>query len=108
MQVCEALADPIRVEIVELLAGRDLTAGEIADRFPVSRPAVSRHLRVLREAGLVRFEADAQRRRYRLDPAPLLELESWISHHHRVWEARLDKLGRHLDAMAEREKGSRR
>jgi len=47
-------------------------------------------------------------RRYRLDPAPLLELESWISHHHRVWEARLDKLGRHLDAMAEREKGSRR
>lgn len=100
MQICEALADPIRCEIVELLAAHDLTAGEIASRFAVSRPAVSRHLRVLREAGVVAVETDAQRRWYRLDPTPLRQLQHWLDQHQRVWERRLDDLGRHLDVMA--------
>lgn len=73
-----ALADPVRREIVELLAVGEAGAGEIAERFPVTRPAVSRHLRVLREAGLVTSEVRAQRRVYRLDRAPLAELDAWL------------------------------
>jgi DNA-binding transcriptional ArsR family regulator len=92
IQACEALADPIRAEIVERLARGDLTAGEIAGGFSVSRPAVSRHLRVLRECGIVTYEADAQRRVYRLNHGPLRELGRWI--------AQLDRLGDHLDEMA--------
>src|SRR5688572_18804215 len=97
MKVCEALADDIRAQIVALLAEGDLTAGQIADHFPVSRPAVSRHLRVLREAGLAIVTHDAQRRLYRLNPAPLLELQDWISRQRHLCESRLDALGRHLD-----------
>ena len=78
MLVLAALADPVRREIVELLAAGEAGAGEIAERFPVSRPAVSRHLRVLREAGLVTSEVRAQRRVYRLDRAPLAELDAWL------------------------------
>src|SRR5688500_1177868 len=99
MQVCAALADPIRVEIVELLASGDRTAGEIADRFPVSRPAVSRHLRVLRETGLVTAREEAQRRIYSLNPGPLDELEAWTMRNRKAMEERLDALGRHLDEM---------
>ena len=98
--MCEALADETRVRIVELLAGRDLSAGELAAHFTVSRPAVSRHLRVLREAGLTTVSRDAQRRVYRLNPAPLRELEAWIAENRRFWERRLDALGTHLDEVA--------
>ncbi len=73
-----ALADPVRREIVELLADGELGAGEIAARFPVTRPAVSRHLRVLREAGLVAGEVRAQRRVYRLERGPLAQLDAWL------------------------------
>ena len=93
IEAAQALADPIRAEIVERLARGDLTAGEIAGGFAVSRPAVSRHLRVLRECGVVTFEADAQRRVYRLNHKPLRELNAWIAQ-------RLDALGDHLDEMA--------
>jgi DNA-binding transcriptional ArsR family regulator len=103
MQVCAALADPIRVEIVELLAERDMSAGEIADRFPVSRPAVSRHLRVLRESDLVTVREEAQRRVYSLNPSPLDDLGEWMERNRRLWERRLDRLGQHLDRMAEAE-----
>ena len=78
MLVLAALADPVRREIVELLAAGEMGAGEIAERFPVTRPAVSRHLRVLREAGLVTSEVRAQRRVYRLERAPLAELDAWL------------------------------
>ena len=98
IQACEALADPIRAEIVERLAHGDLTAGEIAGGFAVSRPAVSRHLRVLRECGLVTYQADAQRRVYKLNRQPLFELGSWIA-------SRLDALGDHLDDMARQRRG---
>jgi len=98
--VCEALADDTRLRIVELLAKRDLSAGEIADHFTVSRPAVSRHLRVLREAGLTTVIPEAQRRVYRLEPQPLIELEHWLGQQRQLWERRLDALGEHLDRMA--------
>jgi DNA-binding transcriptional ArsR family regulator len=93
MQALEALSDPIRREIVELLAaGDELDAGSIAARFPVSRPAVSRHLRVLREVGLVTVRPDAQRRLYSLDPEPLAELDAWLARYRGFWENRLDAL----------------
>jgi DNA-binding transcriptional ArsR family regulator len=78
MDALAALADPVRRELVSLLARGELAAGELADRFPVSRPAVSRHLRVLREAGLVTARADGKRRLYALDPRPLRELDDWL------------------------------
>lgn len=92
MLVLAALADPVRREIVELLAAGEATAGGIADRFPVSRPAVSRHLRVLRDAGLVRVRIDGQRRLYALDPRPLAELDAWLEPYRRFWAQRLDAL----------------
>jgi DNA-binding transcriptional ArsR family regulator len=88
----EALADPTRRRIVELLADGDLEAGAIAAHFSTSRPAISRHLRVLREGGLVRVRADAQRRVYALDPAPLAELDAWLARYRRFWTNRLDAL----------------
>src|SRR5579859_2506120 len=100
MQTFVALADPIRAEIVRLLAARDLTAGEIAARFPVSRPAVSRHLSVLRRSRLVSVRGDAQRRVYSLDASGLDELDRWVAECRQVWSARLDALGRHLDEAA--------
>ncbi|HEY7729302.1 MAG TPA: metalloregulator ArsR/SmtB family transcription factor, partial [Gaiellaceae bacterium] len=92
MRALEALADPTRREIVDLLADGELDAGTIASRFPVSRPAVSRHLRVLREAGLVNVRPDAQRRLYALDPAPLAELDAWLARYRVFWANRLDAL----------------
>ena len=78
MLVFAALADPVRREIVELLAGGEVTAGNIADRFPVSRPAVSRHLRLLREAGLVRSTVRGQERVYVLERSALADLDLWL------------------------------
>jgi DNA-binding transcriptional ArsR family regulator len=94
--VFEALADPTRRRVLELLAERELTAGEIAAAFTVSRPAVSRHLRVLREAGLVKARRDSQRRVYGLDPGPLHELDLWLERYRRFWPDRLDALEEHL------------
>jgi DNA-binding transcriptional ArsR family regulator len=87
-----ALADPTRREIVAVLARGEVAAGDLAARFPVSRPAVSRHLRVLREAGLVQVRADGQRRVYALDPGPLEELDAWLAPYRRLWAQRLDAL----------------
>ena len=92
MDALAALADPTRREIVALLAGGEVAAGKLAARFPVSRPAVSRHLRVLREAGLVRVRAEGQRRVYALDPGPLEELDAWLTPYRRLWAQRLDAL----------------
>jgi DNA-binding transcriptional ArsR family regulator len=102
MQAFVALSDPIRAHIVELLAERDLTAGDIAARFPVSRPAVSRHLAVLRRSRLVRVRGEAQRRIYSLDPAGLDDVERWTSQCREAWSRRLDVLGDHLDEVARR------
>lgn len=92
-QTLEALADDTRREIVVLLAGGERTAGQLAAQFAISRPAVSRHLRVLREAGLVSVRDDAQRRIYALDAAPLAELDRWLSPYRAFWSQRMDALG---------------
>ncbi len=107
MQVFGALVDPIRSKIVRLLAGRDLTAGDVAARFPVARPGVSRHLGVLLKAHLVTVRKDAQRRVYSLNPAGLDEIDKWLKNCRRTWNERLDALGRHLDAVAEAEKSKK-
>jgi DNA-binding transcriptional ArsR family regulator len=92
MKTLEALAEPTRRRIVELLAEGERSAGEIASEFPTSRPGISRHLRVLREHGLVRTREDGQRRLYSLDPAPLEELDEWLQRYRRFWSNRLDAL----------------
>ena len=104
MNALEALADPTRRQIVELLADRDRNAGEIASHFRVSRPAVSRHLRVLREHGLVQTRAEGQRRLYSLDPAPLAELDEWLAQYRGFWANRLDA----LDTEVKRRRKERR
>lgn len=80
-----ALADPTRQRIVEMLAVREHAAGEIARRFDMTAPAVSQHLRLLREAGLIRVRREAQRRIYALDPAGLAELDAWLARFRRLW-----------------------
>lgn len=85
-----ALADPTRQRIVEMLAGRELGAGEIARRFDMTPPAVSQHLRLLREAGIITVRRDAQRRIYALDPSGLAELDAWLSRFRRFWSTRLE------------------
>jgi DNA-binding transcriptional ArsR family regulator len=92
VEALAALADPTRREIVALLATGEVAAGELAAHFPVSRPAVSRHLRVLREAGLVRVRSEGQRRLYALDPGPLSDLDAWLAPYRRLWAQRLDAL----------------
>jgi DNA-binding transcriptional ArsR family regulator len=87
-----ALADPTRRSIVELLAAGEAPAGDIAARFSISAPAVSQHLRTLREARLITVRADAQRRLYRLDPNGWREVDDWLSRMRRFWTARLDDL----------------
>lgn len=105
MQALEALADPTRRRIVELLAERDRDAGEIASYFEVSRPAVSRHLRVLREHGLVQSRGLAQRRIYSLDPEPLEEIDAWLSKYRAFWANRLDALDVQLRRARRQTKG---
>lgn len=107
MQAFAALADPVRADIVQLLAGRDLTAGDIASRFPISRQAVSRHLSVLLKSGLVQVRGEAQRRIYSLDLGGLDSVDHWVAECRRVWSARLDALGRHLDNVAATPKEAR-
>jgi DNA-binding transcriptional ArsR family regulator len=92
-----ALADPTRRRIIETLAGGESAFGELAGQFAMSGPAVSQHLRVLREAGLVRVRKDRQRRIYRLDPGGLGELEAWLDKVKRFWGPRLDDLERALN-----------
>jgi DNA-binding transcriptional ArsR family regulator len=92
MDALAALADPTRRALVELLASGELAAGELAHRFPVSRPAISRHLRVLRETGLVQARVEGKRRLYALDPRPLRELDDWLEPYRDLWAQRLDAL----------------
>lgn len=92
MEALEALADPTRRRIVELLADGELAAGAIAAHFDVTRPAVSQHLRVLREHGMVRVRRDGQRWLYSLDPEPLVELDAWLDRYRSFWAQRLDAL----------------
>lgn len=92
MEALTAISDPTRRRILELLRDGEVAAGDLAEEFSVSRPAVSRHLRVLREAGLVSSRVDGQRRLYALEAAPLAELDVWLEPYRRFWAQRLDAL----------------
>jgi len=98
MQSLAAIADPTRRRIVELLAVRDRTAGELVDAFDLSAPAISQHLNVLREAGLVVTRAEGQKRIQTLNPTGLDELDAWLQRTRRFWSSRLDALERELRA----------
>jgi DNA-binding transcriptional ArsR family regulator len=95
----EVLAEPTRRRILDLLLDRPRLVGELTEQLGLSQPGTSKHLRVLRDAGLVRVRPDAQRRWYELDPAPLAELDAWLTPYRRLWHRHLDALERHLDAM---------
>lgn len=92
MLALRAIGDPVRRDILGMLRDGPLTAGAIAARFAISRPAVSRHLRVLRESGLVVAEARGRERVYRLDVGPLAELDAWLARFRGGWGARFDAL----------------
>ena len=98
-----ALSDSTRLGIVEALGAGERTAGAIGALFPVSAPAVSQHLKALREAGLVKVRADGQRRIYSLDPEGFAEIESWLARMRGFWSGRLAALERSLKEDAERE-----
>jgi DNA-binding transcriptional ArsR family regulator len=97
----EVLAEPRRREILDLLRARERPVGELVEQLTLTQPTVSKHLRVLREAGLVEVRRDAQRRWYRLRLEPLVEVDAWLAPYRRIWEERLDALERHLATMAD-------
>jgi len=97
--VFEIIAEPNRRAILSLLVSSQLSVGEIERQLGMPQPAVSKHLRVLREAGFVESTVDAQRRLYRLRPGPLKELDAWLAQFRRFWSAHVDALERHLDRM---------
>ncbi|HEU5328578.1 MAG TPA: metalloregulator ArsR/SmtB family transcription factor [Thermomicrobiales bacterium] len=94
------LAEPTRRRILDLLRERERSVGELVTALDLSQPGVSKHLRVLRAAGLVAVRQEAQRRWYTLDAAPLAEVDAWLQPYRRLWADRLDALERHLDAGA--------
>lgn len=101
MSVWSALADPHRRTMVELLRQRPRPVGELVELTGLSQPGTSKHLRVLREAGLVRARVDAQRRVYELRANPLVELDAWLEPYRRMWEVSLDALERRLNTTEE-------
>ncbi|HEY6502261.1 MAG TPA: metalloregulator ArsR/SmtB family transcription factor [Streptosporangiaceae bacterium] len=103
--VLRALADESRRTMLDALARGPATAGELAGMLPIARPGVSRHLRVLREAGLVEVRQDAQRRVYSLRPQPLAEVDDWLGRYRALWQHRLDALHTEI-ARGKREQGS--
>jgi DNA-binding transcriptional ArsR family regulator len=99
----EVLAEPNRRQILDLLREGERPVGELVGGLAVSQPAVSKHLRVLREAGLVEARVEAQRRLYRLRPALLREVDEWLAPYRVLWNQSLDRLEEHLDEMGEEE-----
>jgi DNA-binding transcriptional ArsR family regulator len=93
----QTLAEPRRVAILDLLRDGERPVGELVDAIGLSQPAVSKHLRVLKDAGLVDVRVDAQRRLYRIRPQPLADLDEWLGSYRRLWTNHLDQLEDHLD-----------
>ena len=91
------LAEPRRREILDVLRGGETSVGELVDHLGMSQPAVSKHLKVLRDAGMVEVRPQGPQRLYRLDPAPLRELDDWLVPYRRHWSTALDRLDRHLE-----------
>jgi DNA-binding transcriptional ArsR family regulator len=98
----DVLAEPTRRRILDLLLDAERPVNELVTSLNVSQPGVSKHLRVLREAGLVEARVDAQRRVYRVRAAPLAEIDAWLAPYRRLWSKRLDALERHLDETEDR------
>ncbi|MED4206824.1 metalloregulator ArsR/SmtB family transcription factor [Neobacillus mesonae] len=98
-----ALSEPNRLQIVELLREGPLTVGEISERLQIRQPQVSKHLRVLSNAGIVRVHADANRRIYQLRPEPFIQLNAWLESYRRIWEERFDSLDDYLKVMQEKQ-----
>jgi DNA-binding transcriptional ArsR family regulator len=97
VDVYTAIADPTRRGLLDLLAEGERPVKRLAEPFAMTRPAVSQHLRVLREAGLVTERRVGRERRYRLRAAPLREVDEWVGHFERFWRGRLEALGEHLE-----------
>lgn len=95
----EILAEPNRRHILDLLRDGERPVGDLVAALAMSQPAVSKHLRVLRDAGLVTVRTDAQRRLYRVNPAPLKDIDAWLAPYRALWTRSLDALERHLDEM---------
>jgi len=104
------IAEPSRRAILGLLAFSEQSVGDLEEALSLSQPSVSKHLRVLREAGFVESRVDAQRRLYRIRPEPLMEIDAWLAPFRRYWSVHVDALERHLDQMnpAPRRKGRKR
>jgi DNA-binding transcriptional ArsR family regulator len=107
MTAFEVLAEPSRRRILDLLREGERPVNDLVERLTLSQPSVSKHLRVLKEAGLVEVRAEAQRRLYRLRPEPLADVDAWLAPYRRMWADRLDALERHLDAMPDDDPTSR-
>ena len=97
LDVFEVLADPMRRRIVDALRGGERPVGDIVDRVDIHQSGVSRHLRILQEAGFVTMRPDGQRRLYSLRPGPFRELDAWVERYRNLWESRLDNLGAALE-----------
>jgi DNA-binding transcriptional ArsR family regulator len=94
----QVIAEPRRQAILGLLREEELPVGELVRRLGMSQPLMSKHLRVLKDAGLVEVRADAQRRLYRIRPEPLAEIDQWLAPYRELWSTSLDRLERHLDS----------
>ncbi|WP_158893822.1 ArsR/SmtB family transcription factor [Amycolatopsis anabasis] len=99
----EVLAEPRRREILDLLRAGERPVGDLVERLTLTQPTVSKHLKILREAGLVEVRQDAQRRWYRLRLEPLIEIDEWLRPYRQLWNDSLDALERHLDTMPDEE-----
>jgi DNA-binding transcriptional ArsR family regulator len=107
MTTLSALAEPNRLHIIELLREGPLTVGEIAERLGLHQPQVSKHLRVLSDSGLVEVHPRANRRIYKLQSQPLIELDNWLESFRRVWNERFDRLDDYLHELQEKKHGDK-
>jgi DNA-binding transcriptional ArsR family regulator len=103
MTVFDVLAEPNRRRILDLLSDSERPVGQLVAELELSQPAVSKHLRILREAGLVEVRGDAQRRLYRVRPEPLQALDEWLEPYRRMWVSSINALERHLDSITDRD-----
>jgi DNA-binding transcriptional ArsR family regulator len=101
MSLFDVVAEPHRRRILDLLSEAERPVGELVAQLEMSQPAVSKHLRILREAGLVEVRGDAQRRLYSVRPEPLRAIDEWLTPYRRMWAASLDDLARHLDRIGD-------
>ncbi|HWC31085.1 MAG TPA: metalloregulator ArsR/SmtB family transcription factor [Dehalococcoidia bacterium] len=105
MNAFEVLAEPSRRRILDLVRDQEMSVNELVDNLSMSQPAVSKHLRVLRDEGFVEARVDKQRRLYSVKAEPLEEVEAWLEPYRRLWTERLDALARHLERMQETKEG---